>query len=145
MVHPGLAMEIAKAWSADRRSEAARARRPRTTSAERVDAGRGRRSVTPPALPLGAGGPPVQLTPFEQALAAGGSILLLALVVLGPLGLVVPILAAVVVAGLGLLPVRGRRATTGRPAGGVPADPADRWMRWRAVEPDPGYVGRRAA
>jgi hypothetical protein len=123
MVHAELAREIAKA-----------------RTAELVDARRADR----PSIPTGAGGPRAALTPFEQALSAAGSILLLAIVLVGPLALVVPVLAAVVAAGIGLLPGPGRRRRAGIEGDRKPHR-SDRWLVWRAVEPDPGYVGRRAA
>jgi hypothetical protein len=86
--------------------------------------------------------------PFDRALSAAGAVGLLAIALLGPIGVAVAIVAfaTLTVAVVGAPPWTARRRPipTNRVAG------EDRWLAWRKVDPDPqfsraGQRRRRAA
>jgi len=157
MLHAGLALEMAKALERERRREYAKQTRRRALR---------RRSVLPrfdlrwerpagdggkrPARPLAGEARPTGASTrsFEPLLSAAGALSLLAIVLLGPIGIAAPvaIMAAFIVT-LGPSPSRrSRRPGEERTVAGPRAPEAtDRWSAWRVVEPDAAYLRRHAA
>jgi hypothetical protein len=156
MLHAGLAIEMAKAVAQERRSDAKRARaHPNRNGSVRSRPGLGRaltsgnrphRAVSRPVTDGGRNGG-VSGGSFEHLLSAAGAVSLLSIVLLGPIGLAVSVLTMTLVFSLGISPGwRRRRPQPARAVSGPESPEAsDRWLAWRAVEPDLAYVGRRAA
>jgi hypothetical protein len=125
MLHPGLAIELAKAVAEEHRRDALGRRRSageRDRIAAREEDERAARAA-------------------DHALSALGALALLAILLLGPPAVLVVVAAAVAVAaGPAIAP-----ALLARLAGRQDGPSADRWQRWRSVEPDAEYLRRRAA
>jgi hypothetical protein len=125
MLHPGLAMELAKALTEERRRDALDRRRSageRDRLAAREEADRAVRAA-------------------DHVLSALGALALLAILLLGPPAALVAVAAAVALA---IAPAIAP-ALLARLAGRRSARSPDRWQRWRSAEPDAEYLRRRAA
>jgi VIT1/CCC1 family predicted Fe2+/Mn2+ transporter len=125
MLHPGLAIELAKAVAEEHRRDALVRRRSageRERIAARHEAERAARAA-------------------DHALSALGALTLLAILLLGPPAALVAVAAA---AALAIAPAVAP-ALLARLAGRRAARSTDRWQRWRSVEPDAEYLRRRAA